>query len=571
MRRRRAWGRPLFLVLGVGVALASTSGRTACAEDSVDAAYRALLDAWKQKRYGEVARDAHRFLEAHPDFRYAAAVEYLGGNAALEVQSWEVAERFYRRLVREHPDDKRAGEARNELVTVFDRTGRYEACLAQCRENLALYPGSPRTRRWRFEAGRSLFRLWRFDEAKREIEALLAEHPGRPWEERARALLDRIEPVLDADDSGAVGGYDGKYVEDVRFQREAARLPDLVDEAWKRLDVALGLRPGVRPRVLFTFEDARPGAGGGVEGRTDTVAIEGKPAVRIHLVTEYVVLSPEDYETRVCHEMTHAALRAAMGRSYDALPAWVREGLAVYAAGQMDDRVAAIVSNQVFTGKPLAGLVNGLETRRHDFVDYLEDVLAFDWLEGRRRGAVRDFTARLLGGEDHQAAFSAASDLPFDEAVRAAEQHARERVNEVVGDDGRAYERIRARLFAAAKAGRLVAWLQGPDAVWLRSFVVARPRHALAPNARYRLGRALVETGHGAEGRPMLQHVVDVDLARTSIADDAAYWIARSYEKDGDATKAREAWSVFLRDFAWARQTKEAPPDVKPAGPLRAP
>ena len=60
------------------------------------------------------------------------------------------------------------------------------------------------------------------------------------------------------------------------------------------------------------------------------------------------------------------------------------------------------------------------------------------------------------------------------------------------------------------------------------------------------------------------EYVVAEDFDRSSVCDDAAYWIAQSFER-----QAREACGVFLRDYSWATSVrKNVKGDWKAAGPV---
>lgn len=52
-----------------------------------------------------------------------------------------------------------------------------------------------------------------------------------------------------------------------------------------------------------------------------------------------------------------------------------------------------------FSGKYPAGLANGVANPDHGLGDYLEDVLAFEWLERNKPGSVRYFAKGLIEGE----------------------------------------------------------------------------------------------------------------------------------------------------------------------------
>src|SRR5690606_35535825 len=114
---------------------------------------------------------------------------------------------------------------------------------------------------------------------------------------------------------------------------------------------------------------------------TETIAVDDKPYTRIIVYTEHVGDGAEDHPSRIVHELKHAAFRDVMGQAYLDLPKWVREGLAVYGAEQLEDRLAAIVGGETFSGRDPRKLLDGIDDADHDTNDYLEDAAAFLWLE----------------------------------------------------------------------------------------------------------------------------------------------------------------------------------------------
>ncbi|MCU0722681.1 MAG: tetratricopeptide repeat protein [Planctomycetes bacterium] len=551
------------------LAAAIAAGPLRAQDDGGDAAYQALLDAWKAKSYAEALALAEGFLAKHPGHRHAAAALYLAGNSALREREHDRAAAFHRRLLAEHPAYKMARAARDELASALAESRDLGACIAQCDANLRQDAAAPQAPRWRFLRAHCLFRLWRFDEARKALEEFLAAHPDAPQAAAAREDLALIEPKLEADASGLVRGYAGKYAADARFRAAAAAVPRLRGEAFAAIAERLGadLREGAE--VLYRFEDAGFEDRKGLRGNAMTAAVRGRPVTLVTFFAEYVVLCPEDFRQRFVHETKHAAFRSRMGQAYVSLPKWVREGLAVWAAGQLPDRMRAILSDQVFSGGDPLKVLDGIGAKGHDTSDYLQDALAFEWLEGLRAGAVKEFAKRILAGEDPAAALSGVAGLPPADAFRAADAHARARVLAALGPGYEAFRVLRdAGAGAQAKGASAVrAWLDGGAAAALEKWLETHPGHPLEPNARYLLGKCLVLAGSCAEGRARLGRIVAEDFLRTSICDDAAYWIARSYETEANSEAAAAAFGVYLRDYSWSKKARELKDRYPIAGP----
>src|SRR5690606_413175 len=151
-------------------------------------------------------------------------------------------------------------------------------------------------------------------------------------------------------------------------------MPGEVADAWKILKQTLGVDlKGAQ--VVFEFRD-KGFTRDTNRAVTETIAVDYKPYTRIIFYTEHVVVSAEDHRSRIVHELKHAAFRDVMGQAYLDLPKWVREGLAVYGAEQLEDRLAAIVGGETFSGRDPRKLLDGVDDADHDTNDYLEDAAA---------------------------------------------------------------------------------------------------------------------------------------------------------------------------------------------------
>jgi hypothetical protein len=70
-----------------------------------------------------------------------------------------------------------------------------------------------------------------------------------------------------------------------------------------------------------------------------------------------------------------------MGWRYGRVPAWLREGIAVWVAGQLEEKADPAIAHKLATHQDPASLMNGLETTPHTLDDYVEDALLFRYLE----------------------------------------------------------------------------------------------------------------------------------------------------------------------------------------------
>ena len=524
--------------------------------------YQSLLDAFKAKRFGESLGLAEKFVVASPDYKYADAAYYMGGNSGLNAGEYARGEVMYRGLLEKHPQSRHAGKTRDELVTLLDDDRRLEACISQCESNLEAEPVSAKRDRWTYMIAQSNFRLWKFEQSETLLKAFKKDFPKSQYNNWADYYLERTNPKLEIDKHGIAAGYDGKFKDDVRFKSAINHLPEYVAQAWVVLKRTLGVDlKGAQ--VVFEFRDKGFNRDNN-RAFTETISVGYKPYTRMIFYTEHIVVSEEDFRSRVVHELKHAAFRDVMGLAYLDLPKWMREGLAVYGAEQFDDRFGALVGGETFSGRDPRKLLDGIDDPDHNTNDYLEDAAAFRWLESCKKGAVHSFCKRLLAGEDYVGLFEELSGKPMREALDTAAEYALKLVNERLGDGEASYIKIRDADF---KNSRSTDWGTKTGVALYKDWLKAHPDHPLAPNARYRLGKLLIRTGSYEEGRGYMRQVLELDQLRSTICDDAQYWIAQSFETEADDEGAKREWGVLLRDYSWSRQAIERKETHKPAGP----
>jgi parallel beta-helix repeat protein len=182
-----------------------------------------------------------------------------------------------------------------------------------------------------------------------------------------------------------VAAYSGKYVGDPRLDAIREGLPARAEAARRKLEDLLGEKV---PPVEIRLEDAG-------NDRSGVFAESGQGFIA--LKTEYLVLGAFDVDKTLAHEMFHCLQRAKLGKRYDRLPEWAREGAALYVAGEGPDRARSLAW---IAGKDgMAKLVNGLKGP-HGLFDYYEDCAAFERVGARGR----DLVKKLLETDDVAAA-----------------------------------------------------------------------------------------------------------------------------------------------------------------------
>ncbi|MBZ0137142.1 MAG: hypothetical protein K8I27_12305 [Planctomycetes bacterium] len=532
-----------------------------------DADYQALLDAHRNRRYADALERSEAFVRDHAAHKYAGAAYYIGGNSGLNAGEYDRAEALYKAMLEKHADNRHIGKARNELVTVYDSARKLDACIVQCEANIKADADSEYIDRWHYMIGQSRYRLWDFRQSEKDLKSFKVNYPESQYINWADYYVERINPPLKLDANGVVQGYDGKYVEDARFVNAMKRLPAEVKDAWKILKRTLGVDLK-DARVVFQFEDKgfRRDTN---RATTETISVKYEPFTRMIFYTEHIVLSAEDHRSRIVHELKHAAFRDVMGQGYLDLPRWVREGLAVYGAEQFEDRLAAIIGGEVFSGKDPRRVLDGIDDADHDTSDYLEDAAAFLWLESRKKGGVHEFCKRLLKGEDYRKLFAEIGGMEYSKALDAAGEYARRIVEDRLGDAEESYLEIRDNEFAQRRKQGHIDWYRETGIKRYRDWLEVNPDHPFAANCRYRLAKGLILIGEHEEGRKFMQAVTELDQVRSSICDDAQHWLATSFETEKNTDGAKVAWGVLLRDYSWSRQAIDNKDKHTAAGPVK--
>jgi len=422
-----------------------------------DPDYEKVLEAYKAKRWPEVCRLAPVFLEEKPDYRFAHSVRYMRAEALRRWKRLPEARAAFEDYLERHPDGKYADRCRATLVVVLQNDGRYAEAIERADAYLRERPESSRSGRVRFWRARALeeqrrfpeaaealgevtgryaeraayrlgvvrFRGREFAKAREALESFLADHPGSSYAKSARDYLFRTETGFEEIEGGIVREYSGKYESDPRFARVREAIPALREAALKEIEARIGRE--VPRTFLIRFQDAGPDHSG-LFASTRLEVVGGEPRQMLVLYTEYLVLDAIDLPRTLAHELYHCVQRDALGENHYRVPKWVREGTALYVAGQAESRMRLLAAEQgrkTTGGDPLDRLVNGLGGR-HALEDYAEDVAAFLAVEerhGKRKTSA--LLRRLLETKDVEAAIGEVLEEDFETFEKAAAAHAR--------------------------------------------------------------------------------------------------------------------------------------------------
>jgi hypothetical protein len=347
-------------------------------------------------------------------------------------------------------------------------------------------------------------------------------------------------------------------------------LPADVDEGFRTLEQRLGLDLKPRANVLYEFKDPVLGSKGGTVATTMAIGLKNKPTNLIRFYSEYAVAQPTHYRKTLVHELKHAGFQGIMGHPYDDLPVWVREGLAVWGSNDVATRLQLVLCNQIIGGKDPLTVLDGLEDPDRDEADYLEDALAFEWLESKQPGNVKAFCGRLIKGESYREIWESLSGMSYAKAIVEANTYCRSRVAAALGDAYTAFQKLHKAHETAINKGKPAneKWLNEGGQAAIEQWLADNPEHPCAPFARFCLARSFITAGKYAPGRKLLQQILDEDALRSTMLDDAQLWIGVSYNWEQDSANAAAAFGVLLRDFSCSQSAKQVAGKFPAAGPV---
>lgn len=529
----------------------------------------AIIRSCKKKDYVKALELATQLTASGPDDAGLSDVILEAAQMLAQNQQLETAADFYKLFAERFPKSGKIQHAHTELAACYYNARQLEQCLGQVKMNLDLYPASPWFEYWCFLNAQVRNRLWRFDEAKAIYTSFLEKYPNGQYSANARADLGRIDPPWDLDAHGMVA-YSGKYDDDIRLQAALKATPKHIEDGYAILEDKLGVDLRKHTNVVILFKDGGVKGPRGVKATTRIIGIDNKARTMIQFYTETVVVDAEGFRRTLVHEMKHAGFLEIMGKPYHDLPIWIREGLAVWGSESADDRVRLVLSNSLIAAQGPMSALNGIEGPDQDDRDYLEAVLAFEWLESKKPGNVKAFCRRLIKGEPYREIWADLSGTSYEPAMVEANAHCRKRVKDVLGAAYDAFIPLRKASEQAANQGAAASqtWLGGGGETAMGDWLKENPEHAAAPFARFCLARALITAERHEPGRELLQHIIDHDADRCTLLDDAQFYIGLSYNQQRDAKNAHEAFGVLLRDFPYSMHAKQFIGKLPPAGPV---
>ncbi|MBW2703921.1 MAG: hypothetical protein JRF33_24135 [Deltaproteobacteria bacterium] len=298
-----------------------------------------------------------------------------------------------------------------------------------------------------------------------------------------RVALEIVDLKIE---NGIDTSYRGRHLDEPGFRSSLAALPMLREQAlhaaMERTGLTLG--PDDAGELVIAFRDTTRESDFAASSRLVRASVGTRSLVT--LSARQVSLGVMDLKRVLTHEFCHCLMRHHMGElAYRRLPAWVREGVAVWAAGQVEERAHDLVAQAFMLRRSSEQVLANLAKERDPYLWY---ALSFDLLERQvGQAGLRDLIADLVAGRDLLETLEQYCGMPWADFLRARDAHARRWLAQVLEASG-------LDAFLAAEALADVGGRDGAIAR-LERLLRERPDAMLGPHAWHRLGHWRLEAG----------------------------------------------------------------------------
>jgi tetratricopeptide (TPR) repeat protein len=339
-----------------------------------------------------------------------------------------------------------------------------------------------------------------------------------------------------------VNAYAGRFEDHPRFGPVFGDLDAEVRKSLAAIEQALGLAPGNEGRIHVFVRDAADRPRSTDRARCYTRTVGGEEFHRVELYAEYFLSGDSEHSIVLTHELVHAVMRERMGRrDYERLPYWIREGLAVHAAGEGRGHLRRTL---IATQDP-DELLTGLMGRVRSLQMYPYAYLGVSLIEAKGGdGALRRFVQGLLAGEHPRAVIHRITGLAWSDYLKALRHFARARIEEEatgLAEIRAALRNYRRGRFARARSA-------------FEAFTRTHAASAFAATARYYVARCWFRTRRYAEASAAFSDCIEQDLGHSGWIDECFLYLGISlHEQERDA-EAIAALTDFVDFHAYSSQ-----------------
>jgi TolA-binding protein len=339
---------------------------------------------------------------------------------------------------------------------------------------------------------------------------------------------------------------DSKYAQTAWFQEFAGRLVGVRRAAVTKINRLTGLAYEDRYTIVLRFLDQNEEGARkfkNLHAQRVTVRRGGGEVQLIRFFMEYFKNGQADLPKKVIHEMVHGVMRESMSRTeYLRIPKWVREGTAVYLAGQEEARIRHILSLYA-EGNPFS-VVKDLGAR-HSSVDYARDALLFHYMVKRYgHDKFRSFMNLLVRKKlAPPVAIEKALGIPFARFRKEGLAFAIDAVSRLAAqgdvDYKAAFQLYRLRLFDRAVSA-------------LEAIIKHRPTTYAASGASYYLAKCHYYRREYEKAKAGFQLHIRNYSGMSGLVDDAKFYIGISCYEQGNFAGCAKAMAELRRDYPYS-------------------
>jgi len=344
----------------------------------------------------------------------------------------------------------------------------------------------------------------------------------------------RVESIEGIDQS-----YSGLYSQDPEFMALVEELAAVRAQAIRRAEARLGLEFDRPEFIIVRLEDTSANSGLGASSRP--VRARQGDVFLVTLSARQLRLGVMDVESSLVHEFIHGLMREKMGeRDYLSLPVWIREGIAVWGAGQLRERARNVISEAFLEGKDPRIVVSELENLRFSSDEYLTDAILFELIEKESGAeAVRRAVRSLVEGDSWREVLEEASAMSWSVLQMAAMDFSSVLFERMVSESGLGLFQTARRL---ERLGDTQAALEK-----LFALVEVCPDELLKPSAWYWIGRWSERLGDLESAAGAYDTVLQDYPGQIGLQDDCRLRLAGCLVRLGELGRAHRELLRFVK------------------------
>ncbi len=335
-------------------------------------------------------------------------------------------------------------------------------------------------------------------------------------------------PIVHLDiEAGVDRPYRGTYARDPRFLPLVRNMASLRVRALREAQDRTGLSCYEPERFIIRFKDYPRCSHFGASNRPVRAEVGD-----VHLVTlsaEQFVMGVMDVHDSLVHEFIHCVMREKMGdRAYLSVPKWIREGVAVWGAGQLRELSKNVIADVFLANHDVLSVQHEFErllSKRGNYLkhgNYLMNALLFEYIQvNHGEDAVRFLIAEIVAGRDFIRAFERATGFEWHQLMMRRDQFTRMHFEGILVASGLQEFQVAQQLH---RLGNREAAIER-----LYSLVQLRPDSMLTPKAWYWIGRWEAEKKQYDQAAEAFATVVYFFSDHLGLQDDSRYRLAECY------------------------------------------